>query len=90
MKYTTAWANDPYMIGWESLFPRLETLAKTNATAFPPYNVRKVNEDNFVIELAVAGYKKSDLTIIEQDGNLTVTGELPDTQDEYIQRFSSS
>jgi len=86
MKYTTAWVNDPYMIGWESLFPRLETLAKTNATAFPPYNVRKVNEDNFVIELAVAGYKKSDLTIIEQDGNLTVTGELPDTQDEYIHK----
>jgi molecular chaperone IbpA len=86
MKYTTTWANDPYMIGWESFFPRLETLAKTNSTAFPPYNVRKVDDDNFVIELAVAGYNKSNLTITEESNNLTVVGELPDTGDEYIHK----
>jgi molecular chaperone IbpA len=86
MKYTTTWANDPYMIGWESFFPRLETLAKTNSTAFPPYNVRKVDDDNFVIELAVAGYNKSNLTITEESNNLTVAGELPDTGDEYIHK----
>ena len=86
MKYTTTWANDPYMIGWESFFPRLETLAKTNAMSFPPYNVRKVDDDNFVIELAVAGYNKSNLAITEENGNLTVTGELPDTDGEYIHK----
>jgi len=86
MKYTTTWANDPYMIGWESFFPRLETLAKTNSTAFPPYNVRKVDDDNFVIELAVAGYNKSNLTITEEDCCVTVDGELPETNDEYIHK----
>jgi molecular chaperone IbpA len=86
MKYTTTWANDPYMIGWESFFPKLETLAKTNATSFPPYNVRKIGDDKFVIELAVAGYNKSNLTLTEEDCCLTVTGELPETNDEYIHK----
>jgi molecular chaperone IbpA len=74
------------MIGWDTFFPKLETLAKTNATAFPPYNVRKVNDNNFVIELAVAGYNKSNLSITEENGNLTVTGELPDTNGEYLHK----
>jgi len=86
MKYTTTWANDPYMIGWESFFPKLETLAKTNATSFPPYNVRKIDDSNFVIELAVAGYNKSNLTITEEDCCVTVEGELPDTDGEYLHK----
>ena len=86
MNNLNAWANSPYMIGWESFFPKLETLAKTNATSFPPYNVRKVDVDNFIIELAVAGYNKSNLTITEEDCCLTVVGELPETNDEYLHK----
>ena len=86
MNNLNTWANNPYMIGWDTFFPKLETLAKTNATAFPPYNVRKVNENNFIIELAVAGYNKSNLSITEENGNLTVTGELPDTDGEYLHK----
>lgn len=86
MNNLNAWANNPYMIGWESFFPKLETLAKTNSTSFPPYNVRKVDDNNFIIELAVAGYKKSDLTVTEENGNLTVVGELPETNDEYLHK----
>jgi molecular chaperone IbpA len=86
MKYETTWTTDPYMIGWESFFPKLETLAKTNATSFPPYNVRKVDDDNFIIELAVAGYSRSNLTLTEEDCCLTVVGELPETKDEYIHK----
>jgi molecular chaperone IbpA len=74
------------MIGWDSLFPKFEEMSRTNATAFPPYNVRKVDDDNFVIELAVAGYNKSNLEITEENGNLTVTGELPDTDGEYLHK----
>ena len=84
---TSAWSfNSPYMIGWDSLFPRFEEMSRTNATAFPPYNVRKVDDDNFIIELAVAGYNKSNLKITEENGNLTVTGELPDTDGQYLHK----
>lgn len=86
MNNLNTWANNPYMIGWDTFFPKLETLAKTNSTSFPPYNVRKVDDDNFVIELAVAGYKKSDLTVTEEDCCVTVVGELPETNDEYLHK----
>lgn len=86
MNYTTTWNNFPYMIGWDTFFPKLEAMSKVNATSFPPYNVRKVDDDNFIIELAVAGYNKSCLTITEENGNLTVVGELPETTDEYLHK----
>jgi molecular chaperone IbpA len=83
MNNINAW-DFPYMIGWDSFFPKLENMAKVNATGFPPYNVRKINDDKFVIELAVAGYSKNNLTITETDGNLTIAGELPEASDEYL------
>lgn len=86
MNYTTTWSTSPYMIGWDTFFPKLESLAKTNSTSFPPYNVRKLDEDNFVIELAVAGYNKHSLTITEDNGNLTVVGERPEDAEEYLHK----
>jgi molecular chaperone IbpA len=86
MNNLNTWANNPYMIGWDTFFPKLETLAKTNSTSFPPYNVRKVDDNNFIIELAVAGYNKSNLTVTEENCCVTVEGELPETNDEYLHK----
>jgi molecular chaperone IbpA len=86
MNNLNAWANNPYMIGWDTFFPKLESLAKTNSTSFPPYNVRKVDDNNFIIELAVAGYNKSNLTVTEENCCVTVEGELPETNDEYLHK----
>lgn len=81
---------DPFGIGWDSMLNRMHNITKTNVGTFPPYNVRKVNDDKFIIELAVAGYSKSNLTITEQDGVLTVTGELPEASDEYLYKGIAS
>jgi molecular chaperone IbpA len=86
MNNLNTWANNPYMIGWDTFFPKLESLAKTNSTSFPPYNVRKVDDNNFIIELAVAGYNKSNLTVTEENCCVTVEGELPETNDEYLHK----
>ena len=77
--------NDPFFIGFEALANRL-TSAHTNTTGFPPYNVRKEDEDNFVIELAVAGYNKESLSITEHDGTLEVKGERPEDAEEYVHK----
>lgn len=45
-----------------------------NMTAYPPYNVRKTGENNYVIELAVAGFAKQDLEIELEANKLTITG----------------
>ncbi len=57
-------------------------LQKTN---YPPYNVRKVNDDHFVMEFAVAGFTKEDIDISVEKSVLTVKGELAETDDnEYL------
>jgi molecular chaperone IbpA len=77
--------NDPFFIGFDALANRL-TSAHSNANGFPPYNVRKIDEDTFVVELAIAGYNKNSLNITEHDGTLTVKGERPEDVEEYLHK----
>jgi molecular chaperone IbpA len=77
--------NDPFFIGFERLTNRLST-AHTNSNGFPPYNVRKVDEDTFVVELAVAGYNKESISITEHEGTLEIKGERPEDQEEYVHK----
>jgi molecular chaperone IbpA len=42
------------------------------STGFPPYNIRKDGDYNFVIELALAGMSKDDLEVEVADGVLCV------------------
>ena len=57
-------------------------LQKTN---YPPYNVRKVDDEHFVMEFAVAGFKKEDIDISVEKSVLTVRGELAeDDEAEYL------
>jgi molecular chaperone IbpA len=39
---------------------------------FPPYNIRKLDEENFTIELALAGLDEDDVEIEVKEGVLTV------------------
>lgn len=77
--------NDPFFIGFDALANRL-TSAHTNTNGFPPYNVRKIDEDTFVVELAVAGYNKNSIDITEHEGTLTIKGERPEDVEEYLHK----
>ena len=41
---------------------------------YPPHNVVKLNDDQFIIELALVGFKEKDLDIAVHDGILTIKG----------------
>jgi molecular chaperone IbpA len=77
--------NDPFFIGFDKFTDRLAN-AHSNTSGFPPYNVRKIDEDTFVVELAVAGYNKSSLDVTEHEGTLTIKGERPEDQEEYVHK----
>ena len=79
------WLNDPFFIGFDKMFDRL-TNTTINQSGFPPYNVRKIDEDTFVVELAVAGYNKHSITITEHDGSLIIKGERPEDVEEYLHK----
>jgi molecular chaperone IbpA len=81
--------NDPWLIGFTREFDRLNTIQKTNAkVSYPPYNVLKFNEDQYSLELAVAGFEKDEIEVTVKDGSLIITGEktTPDAEDEYLYR----
>ena len=61
-----------FSIGFDSLFDRLFDMDTTRDSGYPPYNIRKVNELQYVIELALAGFSKDDIEVEVTDGNLTI------------------
>jgi len=74
-------------IGHESFFDRLFEVSEEveRSTKYPPYNIVKEGENNFAIEIAVAGFEKDQLTI-EQDGDkITVKGEVGSVADDFTE-----
>ena len=66
----------PYAVGFDRVFDRLNNYVEhqnhMTPTGFPPYNIRKEGDFNFVIELALAGMSRDDLEVEVADGTLTV------------------
>jgi molecular chaperone IbpA len=65
-------------VGFENTVKRLQELTETNlkAMGYPPYNIAKVDENKYVVEMAVAGFGKQNIEIEMLDGKLIVTGKL--------------
>lgn len=80
-----SWINDPYFIGFDKMIDRISGTSHQQS-GFPPYNVRKVDEDTYVVDLAVAGYNKKSIEITEHDGNLIIKGERPEDAEEYLHK----
>lgn len=72
---------DPFFIGFNRELERFNSLSKVNNTAFPPYDLLKLDEDNYQLSLAVAGFTREDLTVSIEDGSLWITGEITSITD---------
>ena len=59
--------------------------------SYPPYNIVKLNDENYAIELAVAGFQKDNFSVELLDGNLHIHG-AKSTKDsgEYLHKGISS
>lgn len=76
-------------VGFDRLFDELSRAQLGTQNNYPPHNVVKVDDDRYIIELAVAGFKQEDLGIELKDSILTVTGKKEDTR-EYAHKGISS
>ena len=77
----------PFAVGFDRTFDTLELLASSRAKEanYPPYNIRKVSEDQYTIELAVAGFEEKDIDIELVEETLTVKGNRPEeTRDGFL------
>ena len=68
-----------FAVGFDRTFNTLELLASSRAkeTNYPPYNIRKISEDQYAIELAVAGFEDKDMDIELVEETLTIKGNRP-------------
>jgi molecular chaperone IbpA len=72
---------DPFAIGFENLLKDLQSTAQKIPT-YPPYNIKRVNANKYVIEMAVAGFSKSDIEVTLEGNKLTVSGSAKENEEQ--------
>jgi len=72
-------------IGFEDVFNRFFELQDFNG-GHPFYNIKRVKDDKYVLEMALAGYKKSEVKVDVTDGVLSIKGNTGKEADEYVHR----
>lgn len=81
------------LIGFDRMFDAYESRLH-NSTGYPPYNIVRIEENKYLIEMAVAGFRKDEITVEIEQNQLTIKGQS-DTLNEnqtrdYIYRGLSS
>ena len=79
----------PFAIGFDrtlQLLNRAENLHDNSN--YPPYNIVKIDAENFSIELAIAGFDKKDISITKEKETLLIEGskETLSEDTEYVHR----
>lgn len=62
-------------VGFERLFDMLGQFENSTQTGYPPYDVIQVNEDEYTISLAVAGFAMNELSVTKEKNVLRIQGE---------------
>jgi molecular chaperone IbpA len=74
-------------IGFDQLPSLLSHAMQRPELGFPPYNIEKTGEDQYRIMMAVAGFTKDQIEIVQEPNRLTVRGKLADeTEKTYLHR----
>jgi molecular chaperone IbpA len=73
-------------VGFEPILKRLAQITETmpKIPTYPPYNIKKIDDNKYVIEMAVAGFGKQDLELELQDGTLTIKGNISSEDADYL------
>jgi len=79
-----------YTIGFDKIFDSLLEVSKINTSNFPPYNIRKIKDGKYQVEMALAGFSKSDIKCELQDGILTVEAKKEKESDNLIHQGIAS
>jgi molecular chaperone IbpA len=75
----------PFSVGFDDLFDHFNnTLEYTvkQPTSYPPYNINKVDDLNYQIEMALAGFSKKDIEIKSALSQLIIKSVENDDKDE--------
>ena len=70
-------------IGFEDIFNRFFELEDFNG-GHPFYNIKRINDNKYVLEMALAGYTKADVKVEVTDGVLSITGTISKEAEDYV------
>lgn len=65
-------------VGFDRVFDLLDAAGKSETGGYPPYNIERLDENDYRITLAVAGFAEDDLDVELRENTLTVTGSRKD------------
>jgi len=81
---------DKFFVGFEDHAKQLQSLhadLTKNIPNYPPYNIRKNDENSYTIEIAVAGFGESEIDIEIDGGKLIVKGNVDAATDALEDNF---
>ena len=63
-------------VGFDRLFDQLENAGRVSSSDnYPPFNIERVSETEYVVTIAVAGFKSEEIDITAQQNLLVVAGQ---------------
>ena len=71
----------PFSVGFDSIFEEFDRMLESTerySSNYPPYNIKRINDNEYIIEVALAGYSKDDIEIELKDSTLTVRNKSTD------------
>ena len=76
----------PVTVGYDNIFDHFEKMFeddffKTPSVNYPPYNIVKTGENQYNVEVALAGYNKKDISIEYADNLLTIKSVKKDSSE---------
>ena len=77
-------------IGFDRLLDDMQFAASHANDHYPPHNIIKENDNEYLIELAVAGFTKDDIEISRKERSLKITGKYTSKGREVIHRGIST
>ena len=81
---------DKFFVGFDDQLGKLQKLhddITKNIPNYPPYNIKKLDETHYVIEMAVAGFGQNEIDIEIDGGKLIVKGNVDSSTEDAADNF---
>lgn len=79
--------NSPFLLGFDQVERTLDRIAKSASEGYPPYNIEQIGDSRLRITLAVAGFRREDLSIQVENNQLIIRGkQIDDPTRIYLHR----
>ncbi|MDR1375746.1 MAG: Hsp20 family protein [Holosporaceae bacterium] len=66
--------SSPLFLGFDHFERLVDSLSKAQEDSYPPYNIEQIGECGFRITLALAGFRKENIQISQENNQLTIKG----------------